>query len=442
MGKSWEDMAREVLVEGRPADVQSAALGWKELIKNLDQVRESLETNVKDIGVVWKGPAYESFKTHIEGLAKSAKTIVEDVDSPGRGKVSIVTTLETAASQLEQAQSKMPIPAACVGDVMAARNGEVTLGVGLFETRVKADLMGSWPVEQLGKLGDWVTGWFSDQEGEARKAYNEVNDNFRDRTMEAPTSVTPGTRTDLKPDVPDLGGGPGGGGGGGVPKVGGMPGTGGIGGGPTADVGKLPDLGGGPDLGSTVHPDLSTPGIGTGNLPDTDYPGPGGLDDGYGTGLAGAGAPTTTGLGAGGGLGGSGLGGGSSAGLSGGGVGGGIPGGGALGKAVSPGLPPMMGGGAAGAGGKGAGGRLGGKAGVGGMMSPGMAGGAGGRGAGGKAAAGAGRPGGAMAGRGGMAGAGHGGAGYAEEEQPRNTWLEEDEDIWGAGGDGGPGILR
>lgn len=260
-------MAREVLVEGRPADVQSAALGWKELIKNLDQVRESLETNVKDIGVAWKGPAYESFKTHIEGLAKSAKTIVEDVDDPGRGKVSIVTTLETAARQLEQAQSKMPIPAACVGDVMAARNGEVTLGIGLFETRVKADLMGSWPVEQLGKLGDWVTGWFSDQEGEAREVYNEVNDNFKDRTMEAPTSGSGGTRTDLKPDIPDLGDGPGGGGGGKVPKVGGMPDTGGIGGAPSADVGGMPDLGGGPDLGSTAHPDLSTPGTGTGTSP-------------------------------------------------------------------------------------------------------------------------------------------------------------------------------
>lgn len=427
-------MAREVLVEGRPADVQSAALGWKELIKNLDQVRESLETNVKDLGAVWKGPAYKSFKTHIEGLAKNAETIVDDIDKPGRGKVSIVTTLETAASQLEQAQSKMPIPAACVGDVMAARNGEITLGIGLFETRVKADLMGSWPVEQLGKLGDWVTGWFSDQEGEARQVYNEVNDNFKDRAMEAPSSVNPGTRDDLKPDIPDLKtGGGGGGGGGGVPKVGGMPD---IGGAKSPDVGNLPQIDGGkPDLGSTAHPDLSTPG--TGNLPGSGYPGTGGPDDGYGTGLAGAGAPTTTGLGSG-----SGLGGGGGAGLSGGGAGGGIPGGGALGKAVSPGLPPMMGGGAAGAGGRGAGGRLGaGKPGMGGMMSPGMAGGAGGRGAGGKA--GAGRPGGAMAGRGGAGGMGHGGAGYAEEEQPRNTWLEEDEDVWGAGGDGGaPGILR
>jgi hypothetical protein len=78
---------------------------------------------------------------------------------------------------------------------------------------------------------------------------------------------------------------------------------------------------------------------------------------------------------------------------------------------------------------------------MGGMVAPGAAGGAGARGAGGRGAAGAGRPGGATAGRGGLAGAA-GGAGYGEEEQVRNTWLEEDEDVWGAGGDATPGILR
>ncbi|MFC8903823.1 WXG100 family type VII secretion target, partial [Micromonospora sp. NPDC057140] len=338
--KSWEDMAREVLVEGRPADVQSAALGWKELIKNLDQVRESLEKNVKDIGAAWKGPAYEAFKTHIEGLAKNAKSIVDDIDNPGRGKVSIVTTLETAASQLEDAQNKMPVPAACVGDVLAARNGEITLGVGLFETRVTAELMGSWPVEQLGKVGDWVTGWFSDQEGDARKVYDEVNGNFKDRTMEVPGSVTPSSQNPGPTEVPNLGGGPGAGGAGGVPPVGGMPTSGGLD--PTSPPGidGLPGLDDGrPDFESTTHPDLNP----VTDLPDTGSVDPGGLDDGYGTGLAGAGAPTTTGLGAGGGLGGG-------AGPSGGGAGGGIPGGGALGKTVSPGLPPMLGGGAAGAG--------------------------------------------------------------------------------------------
>uniref|UniRef100_UPI001F32A3F9 hypothetical protein n=1 Tax=Micromonospora acroterricola TaxID=2202421 RepID=UPI001F32A3F9 len=46
-------------------------------------------------------------------------------------------------------------------------------------------------------------------------------------------------------------------------------------------------------------------------------------------------------------------------------------------------------------------------------------------------------------GAGGMAGMGAGaGAGYGEEETPRNTWLEEDEDVWGADGGGTSGVLR
>ncbi|WP_344750681.1 hypothetical protein, partial [Micromonospora olivasterospora] len=368
--KSWEEMAREVLVEGRPDKVQSAALGWKELIKNLGQVKESLETNVKDLGVAWKGPAYESFKTHIEGLAKSAGTIIDDVDKPGRGRVSIVTTLETAATQLQEAQSKMPIPAACVGDVLAARNGEITLGVGIFETKVKADLMGSWPVEQLGKLGDWVTSWFSDKEGEAREIYNEVNNNFKQRSMEAPGNVSPTGRSNTKPEIPELETGGGGGGGNVKPPSLGGGGGGGLGGGPKPDTGKMPDLpstttgpGDRPDIPSSDYPGRS-------DLPDTgDYPGYDPDSDGYGTGLAGAAPPTTTGLGSGPGLGnGPGLGGGP--GLSGGSNASLPPG---LGKPVSPGLPPMLGGGmGGGAGGRGAGGKLGGaRPGMAGAMAPG-----------------------------------------------------------------------
>ncbi|PWR16154.1 hypothetical protein DKT69_07305 [Micromonospora sicca] len=75
-------------------------------------------------------------------------------------------------------------------------------------------------------------------------------------------------------------------------------------------------------------------------------------------------------------------------------------------------------------------------------MGGGMAG-AGGRSAGrGGAAGAAGGARGAGA-RGGVAGMGHGGgAGYGEEDTARNTWLEEDEDIWGADTGGTPGILR
>ncbi|SBT54218.1 WXG100 family type VII secretion target [Micromonospora narathiwatensis] len=436
----WEQMAREVLVAGRPDKVQNAALGWKELLKNIGSVEESLQQNVKDLGAVWKGPAYDAFKTHIEGLGKQAGGLVDAAEKPGHGRVSIVTTLEKAATQLQDAQSKMPIPAACVGDVLAARNGEITLGVGLFEARVKADLMGSWPMEKLGQLSDWVTGWFSDQEGEARKAYDEVDRNFQERVMETPggrdfTRVAPVTDTpDL--DRPDTVGP-----GGGMPDLGKPPATD-MGGKPTIDPGKMPGGDPGrPNIGSGAHPDLSNgsshvPSTGTSHLPSTGGVGNGGN---YGTGLAGAGGGTGSGYVPGGGLsgGGSGLGGGGAPGLGGGGAG--------IGKPVSPGLPPMMGGGMAGAGGRGAGGRMGaGKLGAGGM-APGMGGMAGGGGAG-RRGAGDARGGPAARGagvRGGMAGAGHGGgAGYGEEEAPRNSWLEEDEDVWGSDSGGNSGILR
>ncbi|MFC3503989.1 WXG100 family type VII secretion target [Micromonospora krabiensis] len=444
--KSWEQMAREVLVAGRPDHIASAALGWKELVKNIGEVKESLEKNVKDLGAVWKGPAYEAFKTHVEGLAKQAGNLQDDINSPGRGRVGIVTTLETAARNLETAQNAMPIPAACVGDVLAARNGEITLGVGMFEAKVKADLLGSWPAEQVGKLTDWVTGWFSDQEGEARKVYDQVNADYRDRVMETPTT-RPDSADTYDSDVPNLDTGDRGKGIGSVPDIGGNAKTGGIGDVSTAKLDGMPETGK-PGIGSGAHPELSN------DYPDTTtgggYPGTGGIPDDYGTGLAGAGGGTATapGLGSGFGSGGTGLGAsggglGGGGGLSGGAGAGMIPGGGALGRAVSPGMPPMMGGGAAGAG-RGGGGRLGGgKLGAGGM--PGMGGmaggGAAGKGGGGKAGAaglrGAGARGAGIAGMGGA-----GGAGYGEEESARNTWLEEDEDVWGADGDGAPGILR
>lgn len=445
----WETMAREVLVAGRPDKVESAALGWKELLKNIGQVQESLQQNVKDLGTVWKGPAYEAFKSHVEELAKQAGGLVDAAEKPGRDRVSIVTNLETAAKQLQEAQNSMPIPSACVGDVLAARNGEIVLGAGLFETRVKADLMGSWPMEKVGELGDWVRGWFDDQEGDARKVYNAVNGQYQDRVLESPAGGGPLSIDTPGTDIPDLGGGPGTGGGGGVPGVGGMPSTGGLGGGPSTGAGKVPGVGsGGPSIGSSAHPDLSsgggyTPSTGTGSYPGAGTVGSGGD---YGTGLAGAGTATAPGLGS--GFGSGGLPG--STGLGGGGLGGGgLAGGAGIGRAVSPGMPPMMGGGMAGAGGRGAGGRgVGGRLGAGkpgaGGMASGMGGTAGGRGAAGAARGGAAGAGARGAGaRGGMAGMGHGGgAGYGDEDAPRNSWLEEDEDIWGADGGGTPGILR
>ncbi|MEU8165992.1 WXG100 family type VII secretion target [Micromonospora sp. NPDC049004] len=438
MGLSWEEMCQKVVIDGRPGDVESAALGWEQLIKNLNNVKQSLDTNIKDLGTTWKGPAYEAFKGHIEQISKDTGQIVADAEK-GTG---IVQSLKTAADKLTAAQRDFPIPATCVNDVLEARNAKLTLGVGFFEAKVSPDFLG-W-LDPVTAIADWI----NDQSDDAARVYEQVSGDYQ--------AIAPGTPGDAGPlgtkepthEIPKLdNGGGGGGGGGGVPKLGGSPSTGSLGATPSIGATGMPDTGNLPG-GSSAHPDLSSGyDPGTGNYPGTGgVPGVGGADDQFSSGLAGAGGGGSPGLGSGlggGGLGSGGLG--SSGGVGGGGGGlgsaGALAGGGALGRAVSPGMGPMMGGGAAGAGrggGRGAGGRLGagGKLGGGGM-APGMGGAAGGAGAG---RGGAGRGAGAR-GAGGVAGTG-GGAGYGEEDTARNTWLEEDEDVWGADGGGTSGILR
>ncbi|MFI6821778.1 WXG100 family type VII secretion target [Micromonospora sp. NPDC050187] len=425
MGVSWEEMCQQVVIDGRPGDVASAALGWTELLKNLRSVKESLEKNATDLGTVWKGPAYDAFKTHVDEIAKSTGRLIDDAEE-GDG---IVHSLNAAADRLSAAQADFPIPASCVNDVLEARNGHLTIGVGFFEAKVAPDFLGL--LDPIAGLADWL----NDRTDEAAQVYERVNNQYQGQasTMPGETSALP-TQQNPNLETPNLETGGSGGGAGSVPSLPGGPGTGGLPG--TTDLPSTTN----PDLPSTPDPDLGRdPGT---DLPDTTTPGfddtPPGLDDDqYGSGLASAGPTTTTGtgglpstsgLGSGGGLGGSGS----------------VPGGGALGRPVATMMPPMMGGGAAGAG------RGGGKLGAGGRlgagMAPGMlggAGGAGGRGAGGNRGAGAAAAGarGAVGGRGGLVGAGAG-AGYGEDETSRSTWLDEDEDIWGADGDSLPGILR
>ncbi|MEV4214048.1 hypothetical protein [Micromonospora sp. NPDC049662] len=429
---SWEDMARQVLVAGRPADVTSAALGWQALLGNIDEVKRLVEADVRGLGESWKGPAYEAFRTHMEGLTRQAEAIADGAREPGNGRQSIVTVLQTAASDLERAQTAMPIPQGCVGDVMAARNGDLVIDAGLFEASVRADFAGSWPMEKVGQFNDWVGEFFNNNTEDARKAYNQVSDEYGNREREVPGSAGSDKLARGEHSGVDLEGTTGTGGAGRAPGLGDGSSTGRLGGGPSLGAGDTGFDGAG--FGSGAHPDLSS-GVGgydgsAGNAPGGGYdggshPGAGGRADDTGTRLAGAGGgtgtltgvssgfgggggglPSATGLGTGGG------GPGGSAGLNGAGM---VPGGGALGRPVSPVLPPMMGGGA------GAGGRGG--------SGGGRGGSTGARAAGGGV-------------RGGLAGMGHGPA-DGEEESAHSSWLKEDEDVWGVDDDGGPdGVLR
>ncbi|MET8369094.1 WXG100 family type VII secretion target [Micromonospora profundi] len=449
MALSWEEMCQKVVIDGRPGDVESAALGWEQLIKNLNNVKQSLEANIKDLGNTWKGPAYEEFKGHIELIAKDTGQLVADTEKGG----GIVQSLKTAADSLSAAQRDFPIPATCVNDVLEARNAKLTIGVGFFEAKVSPDFLG-W-LDPVSAVADWI----NDQSKDAAEVYQRVSGEYQTIAPNTPGNALPGDTADPTRQQPNLGGGGGGGGGvGGVPNIGGGGPGGGLGAKPSISGASLVPETGNLSGGSGIHPAFSGE-PGTGSYPGVGgVPGTGGPEEEYSSGLAGAGGVPGLGSGGGGGLGSAGLGagggvGGGGSGLGSAGAGGGAPaGGGALGRAVSPGMGPMMGGGgAAGAGrggGRGAGGRLGAGGKPGGGMMPGMGGvaaggGGAGRGGAGRGAAGAGAAGrGAGArGAGGMAGMG-GGAGYGEDDTSRNTWLEEDEDVWGADGGGTSGILR
>ncbi|MEV4624547.1 WXG100 family type VII secretion target [Asanoa sp. NPDC049573] len=464
----WTTMVNQVVVAGRPADVEDAALGWQELIGNVRDVSTAIERDLKGIEAFWTGKAADAFTEKIKGVSKGLTTVADS--AAPEGGAGIVDTLRTAAQDLQKAQAAMPIPATMIGDVMAARDASVFIGPGVLEMELKSGFFNSAPMQVAGWLTDQFRSLLSDVEGDAREAYDAVNTQHEGAADRAPNPGGTSNVTVPKVTTPDLGGGgPGGGGPGGIPDLGGAPQGGGGGmpdlGGGGSGVGKMPGLLDGSPIDKPTSPDL----------------------DGYqpGSGLAGAGGGLTTGTpsGLGGGLSGGGLGGvGGGAGLGSGGAGlggagglGRIPGGGSLGKPISPG-PAGMGGGLAG---RGAGG---GKLGSGGMAGMGgIGGGAGGRGSGsargagagmagiGGAGAGAGKgaggrgsglggargAGGGMAGMGGGAGAGKGGAagrgaagrgaGFAGgtgaggnaygDEDEYDSWLYEDDNVWNEGTD-------
>jgi len=465
MGKSWEEMCQELVVDGRPGDVASAALGWEQLLTNLRSVQGSLERDVKDINTVWKGPAYEAFKEHVEKIAKDIEGIIKDAEKDD----GVVHSLNDAADKLSKAQADFPVPTSCVNDVLEAREGRIHISAGFFEAKITPDFLGL--LDPIVSVKDKVADFLFGKTEEAARVYNKAGNDYVNTAVAMPGEAGPGITRRPDMETPDLGPGPGGGPGPGrVPSIGGGPGgPGGLPTSPTTSVAEFaPQKGpGGGSLGEPGVPTPSTPTLGVPSplTPGEGYGTPPKTE--YGTGLAGATPAVGGGLaGGGGGLGG-GLGtGGMGGGLgSGGGVGGGvgagvIPGGGSLGRPVSPTMGMMGGmGGGAGAGGgargagKAGGSRAGGgMGGMGGMV--GGAGGAGTRGAGARGGGAAGAGGargmgagaaGAMGGRGGMVGGVGSSAGYGggEDVADRSSWLEEDEDVWGGGGgEASPGVLR
>jgi hypothetical protein len=420
-GGSWEQVVNQVVVQGRPADVESASLDWAALLENIQGVVDALKKNVGDLAAnsVWSGPAAEVFNRHVtaiaDGLAHAAETARSGTGPDGMG---IARALGTAASQLEKAQADMPVPTACIGDIMAARHGHLEIGVGLFKAKLGAGFVDA----MLSPATTWVIDNFvNNQEGEARQVYQRVDGEYATTARHAPNAVDPKKavttgRSDLA--LGASGNAPAGVGGGlpsgsnlASPATAHMPSAQ-----PTGDFGTgglgRPGQGSAPDVGAVGHVPTGGGLAGVGDV------GAGALGN-PSPGMPGAGSVAGAGVG----LGAVGSAGASVGGLpvravpgkgNFGGVPKGIPGGGSLGKPVSPNLAtPIGGAGAAGAGGRGA-------------TTKGRS-------------AGAGR--GPSVGALGAPAGGHGGRRNMDEAD-RSTWLVEDEDVWGIETDAAPPVLR
>ncbi|MEU5726049.1 hypothetical protein ABZ783_30075 [Micromonospora sp. NPDC047738] len=477
-GGTWESCVREVTLSADPETVGSVSVGWNNLSTALGHLRDSLvgrsfvgpvapgteRPHVDGLPAMlagWKGSGGDAYREHLGDIGKDIEKLITDASN-------VSGALSRIEGDIRKAVASIPIP--LMDDfgwnewslpngteLDDARDGESSSGFlaalrkdyqnnpasyadGAFRDKAD-DLEATMKVDgnaEDHKRGGWwdtkshLDNWYRDNQQAATTAMSPLPtavETERPRlVVSAPDEAASDgyTPDDRKPPSGYPGGGGGGGGGGGIggggPSIGstgiGGGGGGSYGGGPSSIAPTGGGFGGGHGGGGTGS--LTPPSTGSG------YPGTGSPD--YGSGLAGAGGPTTTAYGGPSGLGSPALGGGS--GFSGGGPGVGSAGGfggggvGAAGGIGMGGIPGMVGGGngkvppmtsAASA-----------------LRNAAGAGGAGGP-------RGAGMMGGGMMG-GGMGG--HGAGGHGSGAAEHSSWLTEDDDPWGTGDAGSPGILR
>ena len=393
MSLSWEEIVKRVTIQSNYNAVNAASDGWRKVLQRLYELAQDVQ-KLSDESASWKGGAADAFRDNLKKNVTDLNKLVDDHQSIPYG-------LAGCAQHLQEAVNTIQIPTWLISDV---ERQQQAYHMG---TDVPGYSQGSFADEYLKHIGGgfysnipgWkdFEGWLNNQAADAQKAYDKLCAGYSTEVYNVPAGTRQdppgvGGTPDFKPSGPGAPGGAG--------KVSGLGGVGAPGAGHVpapSGAGGLPGTGtAGGD--GTQWPDPSAGGAGTGLAGGV----PGGLSGlGGGPGTGGLGGPTGLGGPGGGGLGAGGL-----SGL-----------GGAAALAAKGGLPPI---------GPGVG------------PPSGMVGaGAGGAGRGAAGRGGAGRAG---SGRGGMMGGGHGGHGSGDGDD-RMTWLQEDDDVWGAGNDAPPPVI-
>jgi hypothetical protein len=152
---SWEEMVNQVIVLGRPANLEQAALGWEQLLINIHSVITNLQQNVRDLKThnIWSGPAYEAYAVTINALATRLTHLLNTCRGiePHQGATtSIPVAIRDAAAVLTKYQ-EMPIPWNSRPEVAQARGQHTTIDIGAFK---KVEVAHGWPYDMLAQLHD------------------------------------------------------------------------------------------------------------------------------------------------------------------------------------------------------------------------------------------------------------------------------------------------
>ncbi|GIG60435.1 hypothetical protein Lfu02_48070 [Longispora fulva] len=200
MKVDWSTAVQQVVIQGRPGDVKSAALGWEEVLKRAGDIKSTLERDVADLAQVWTGPAYESYKTHMMGIAKKIGDAIDKVNS-GTG---VVPSLQEAATKLAEAQNAMPVPHGMFGELMAARNGKYSLGPKFCEITLSNELLKNPVLKFIGSSQDMLEQALHDIEGPALKTYDKVSGEYEGVRQRMPDAVHVGSDVRRNAGEPEL----------------------------------------------------------------------------------------------------------------------------------------------------------------------------------------------------------------------------------------------
>lgn len=179
---SWEEIVNRVTIASNYAKVRGAAQHWQAAFEQASGRRQSLQ-NLSERSESWRGAGGNAFRDHI---AKVVGVLDKTVQNHER----VVAKLNACADHLEAAVRKIPIPSWMYEDVVRMRQDYATNGSGTggsLEGVRPGEFWGTWVKWVRDQVSDASTiervlrqgeEFFRNQENIAQQAYAELRQRY------------------------------------------------------------------------------------------------------------------------------------------------------------------------------------------------------------------------------------------------------------------------